>query len=158
MQLLLPPDIIERLIAALAQAGRREIGGILMGEHVSENVFRVKEITIQQYGGRTAAFSRSVVSILRPLHSFFKKNNQDYRRFNYLGEWHSHPSFVPEPSVTDCRTMRDIIEDPQVGAHFVVLLIVRLDLGNQLVGSVTIFQQGVPQFKGELMQECECAS
>src|ERR1044071_9748210 len=34
MQLLLPPEIVSRLVEVLTQVGAREIGGVLMGEHV----------------------------------------------------------------------------------------------------------------------------
>jgi len=41
MQLLLAPQIIKRLKRELRRAGGRESGGLLMGEHVSEEVFHV---------------------------------------------------------------------------------------------------------------------
>ena len=61
-----------------------------------------------------------------------KKNN--YQKFNYLGEWHSHPLFSVQPSNKDHHTMRELISDPKVGANFVVLLIFRLK-DNNLEGS-----------------------
>ena len=127
MQILLPPDIIQRLSAALGRAGVREIGGILMGEQIGENIFRVKNITVQQHGGSFAAFVRMVLDVIAPLTDFFRATNNNYTRFNYLGEWHCHPSFVPKPSSRDRETMRSIVDDPQVGANFAVLLIVRLN-------------------------------
>jgi hypothetical protein len=38
VRLLLPNDVAEKVMSALQDAGRREIGGVLMGEHVSESV------------------------------------------------------------------------------------------------------------------------
>lgn len=153
VQILLPPRIVQRLVPALVKAGTREIGGILMAEHVAENVFRIKEITIQQRGGSFAAFSRSIQSIITPLRNFFHMTHNDFRRFNYLGEWHSHPSFIPEPSSTDHQTMRNIIKDPHIGAHFVVLMIVKLNQMHELEGTATVYQPGRREFKGELVQE-----
>ncbi len=153
MQLLLPPKIGEQLVTALARAGTREIGGILMGEHLAENVFRVTNLTIQRHGGSFATFLRVVQDIIEPLRIFFRATNNNYQRFNYLGEWHSHPSFVPEPSPRDCQTMHDIIKDPNVGANFVVLLILKLNQKHQLEGSVTVYQPGGQEFRGDLIQE-----
>jgi hypothetical protein len=51
--------------------------------------------------------------------------------------------------------MRDIIEDPAVGAHFAVLLIVRLGQDLTLEGSVTIYQPGKREFRGNLILEHE---
>jgi hypothetical protein len=153
MQLLLPPDIVSRLVEALAQAGAREIGGVLMGEHVGVDAFRVKELTIQRKGGTFAAFIRIVTEILAPLRAFFDSTKHDYTRFNYLGEWHSHHSFALTPSGRDHSTMNDIVTDPQLGAHFVVLLLVKLGESDQVDGIVTVYQPGKFPFTGSVIQE-----
>jgi len=153
MQLLLPPDVVEKLVAALAKAAEREIGGIMMGEHVGEKVFRVKDLTIQHHGGSLAAFWRTVQDMITPLRNFFRATQQNFKRFNYLGEWHSHPSFLPEPSATDHKSMREMIEDPKLGANFVVLMVVKLNGAGQLQGSITVYQAGHQEFRGELIQE-----
>ncbi len=153
MHLHLPPEVVDRLVMALTRASRWEIGGILMGEHVAENVFRVKDLTVQYRGGTFASFRRAVQEAIGPLRRFFAGTNYDYRRFNYLGEWHSHPSFRPEPSPVDHSAMRMIIEDRIVGANFVVLMIVRLDEEGRLAGTVTVYLPGGATFGGQLIQE-----
>ena len=153
MQLILPREIRLQLETALREAGRREIGGILMAEHIAENTFRVRSLTIQRRGGSFAAFVRAVEAILGPLKNFFRQTDYNYTRFNYIGEWHSHPSFVPEPSGKDHQTMWSIIDDPQVGAFFVVLLVVKLDENGEFVGTVTVYQSDDPAFRGELIVE-----
>jgi hypothetical protein len=153
MQLLIPPEISQQLVDALRQTGRREIGGILMGEHIGLDTFRVKELTIQRKGGTFAAFVRIVTEILEPLRAFFDSTKHDYKRFNYLGEWHSHHSFVLAPSGRDHMTMYDIAIDPQLGARFVVLLLVRLDDHGQLEESVTVYQRNKKPFTCNIIQE-----
>lgn len=141
MRVLLPGDVAERLADALRDAGRRETGGVLMGEHVSEGVFRVKDLTVQRRG-TFASFVREVGTALAPLHRFFQETGHDYVRYNYLGEWHSHPSFTPEPSHKDSESMWRIVENPAVGANFAVLLIVRLASKGKLEGSATAYLPG----------------
>jgi [CysO sulfur-carrier protein]-S-L-cysteine hydrolase len=153
MKLLLPPEIIKQLIDALSQAGKREIGGILMGEHIGVDTFRVKRLTIQHKGGTFAAFVRIVAEILAPLRAFFDSTKHNYTRFNYLGEWHSHHSFALEPSDRDHMTMYDIVMNPEVGAHFVVLLLVKLNGDKHVDGSVTVYQPNRDSFTGSLIQE-----
>ena len=153
MQLLITPEISLQLVQALDQAGQREVGGILMGEHVGPNTFRVKEITIQRKGGTFAAFIRIVEEILAPLLAFFDVNKHDYTRFNYLGEWHSHHSFALVPSRRDHKTMYDIVMDPELGARFVLLLLVKPNHHGQLEGSVTVYQQNKAPFTGSIIQE-----
>ena len=110
-----------------------------MGQHVGENAFEVNDITIQQSGGSFASFARSIRGVLSSLKLFFRQTGRRYTEFNYLGEWHSHPSFLPHPSSRDSETMQEIVSDPQVGANFAVLMIVKLEASEQLLGTVTLY-------------------
>ena len=126
LTLILPPEIQADILLALRSCGRREVGGILMGEHLARDTFAVRGITIHKRGG-LAAFVRRIEDALAPLRSFFSRSNHEYSRFNYIGEWHSHPSFSPFPSARDDESMREIVQDDRVGANFAVLLIVKLE-------------------------------
>lgn len=105
-----------------------------MAEHVGLNEFVVRDITIHRRG-TFASFLRLIEEALATLNRFFEKTNRHYARFNYIGEWHSHPSFEPVPSGQDHRTMQDIVSDTSMGANFVVLVIVKLDISGNLVGT-----------------------
>jgi hypothetical protein len=153
VKLLLPFEHQNRLMEALQKAGVREIGGVLMGEHVAPDTFRVKSLTIQDHGGAFASFVRFLEQIVRPLAAFFKSTNHEYRRFNYLGEWHSHPSFVLVPSRTDIASMQEIVDDPNVGATFAVLLIVKRTPAGRLEGALTVFPAGRSHYPGEIAFE-----
>ena len=148
----MPSDVRGRLEGALRSAGRRETGGVLMGEHVSEGVFRVKDLTVQR-SGTFASFVREVGATLTPLRRFFRETGRNYNRYNYLGEWHSHPSFTTEPSCTDSESMWRIVEDPVVGANFAVLLIVRLGGEGKLEGSATAYLPGRRKLEASLVAE-----
>src|SRR5216684_7431718 len=130
--LILPPEVAEKMRAALHMAGNREIGGVLMAEHTGPNQFEVLDLTIHGRG-TIAYFFRKVEEAVTRLKSFFVRVNHDYVRFNYLGEWHSHPSFELEPSGKDDSSIRGIVEDGDVGANFVVLLIVKLANNGELL-------------------------
>lgn len=130
----LPVDMQQLLTAALAKAGSRECGGVLLGEHTGPNQFSVRSVTVQKPGA-VASFLRSMTGVLTAIQRYCNSNGNDYRRFNYLGEWHSHPLFSVMPSSRDHSTMVELATDREVGANFVVLLIVRLGAG-KLEGSV----------------------
>ncbi len=144
MQILLPDGVGQKLTKALKAAGNREIGGILMGEHILENVYRVKDLTIQTHGGTSVSFMRVMQGVFRPLQHFFHGTDYNFTRFNYLGEWHSHPAFAPQPSSLDSQTMWEIVEDSEVGANFAVLMIVRLDGAGSLEGTTTVYLPWTP--------------
>ena len=90
-------------------------------------------------GGTLLSSVRLVSSAVTALKKFFEKTNHDYTRFNYLGEWHSHPSFDSIPSRNDIFSMFEIINDREVNANFVVLIIVKLNKYCSLEGSATAF-------------------
>ena len=135
LTLILPPEQQKLLSAALRKAGRREVGGIMMGEHVGPNLFVVREMTVHRRGA-FASFVRRIEDAIGRLRSFFQETGYDYSRFNYIGEWHSHPSFAPFPSKTDDLSMLQIVQDESVGAHFVVLLIAKLGSEGELISTV----------------------
>lgn len=150
----LPPDIIQEMTQACLRAGRHETGGMLFGEHVGEDEFRVIEATVAGQGS-VASFLRVLTGGLARLDAFFRRTKRDYRRFNYLGEWHSHPSFALRPSPADDKAMFDIVEDPGTGARFAVSLIVKAERGQLEVAGYAYFpkearQETVVVTEGEL--------
>ena len=153
MKIHLPTDVQKKLIPALERAGNQEIGGVLMGEHIAEAEFRIVDLTIQEQFGSVAFFVRLVADIVKPLKGFFKRTGYNYRKFNYLGEWHSHPTFPPVPSQKDIQSMQEIVTDPDTGANFVILLIMQLKDGQEIEATVTTFLRDGKFFKCQLIKE-----
>jgi integrative and conjugative element protein (TIGR02256 family) len=108
-----------------------------MGEHLGNERFRVVKVSVQRSGGNQACFIRNPHDHRAELEEFFEETGRDYARFNYLGEWHSHPSFESLPSGTDIQTMQSIVEDPEVGVHFLVLIVCRLGAERRRVIELT---------------------
>lgn len=133
LRITVPHNIQDSLRSALLKAGNHECGGVLMAEHVGVNHFAVRELSVQKPGG-IASFVRSLTSAVRAIQSYCRTTGNNFTRFNYLGEWHSHPLFSVQPSSTDHATMRNLATDIRVGANFAVLLIFRLN-GGVLEGS-----------------------
>lgn len=149
LTLIVQPEMVTTIKGALKKAQSDEIGGILMAEHIGHNTFQICDITIQRRGS-FAAFFRKIDDAIGLLRQFFDRTNRDYRRFNYIGEWHSHPSFPPYPSGRDDQSMRDIIHDPSVGANFVVLMIVKLSPSDDVIGTVHTYLPGGQKLASKL--------
>jgi integrative and conjugative element protein (TIGR02256 family) len=126
VKLHLPASEVQRLKAFLRRAGSRESGGLLMGEQLAADEFRVLEFSFSGRSGSIVSFTRDMRSHRSTLEAFFRKTGREFRRFNYLGEWHSHPHFPVAPSGSDMAAMQAIVNDRSVGATFATLLIVRL--------------------------------
>jgi len=71
LNLILPPDISGEIKSALEKAGRLEIGGVLLGEHVGADEFVVRQITIHR-AGAIASFGRLIEDALGRITAFFQ--------------------------------------------------------------------------------------
>jgi len=142
MRIELAPDIEGRLRKALRSAGRREIGGMLFAEQLALSHFRVMDFSVDLYSGSHTSFRRDPRLHQEALNTFFDRTGRDFSRFNYLGEWHSHPTFSVHPSVEDAATMTELVTNDRTAIAFAVLLIVRLRFHFWLDRSCTIFARG----------------
>lgn len=121
----LPSNQRARLRKCLRRAGRREIGGILMGEQVAPDHFRIVDFSVDDKTGTAAHFVRSPEHHAEALEGFFRRTGSNFKRFNYLGEWHSHPSFPVRPSQEDISSMQSLVNGER-DIDFSALMIVRL--------------------------------
>ncbi|WMS87904.1 Mov34/MPN/PAD-1 family protein [Pleionea litopenaei] len=125
MKLLLPNNVMRKMRFHMLRAGRREIGGLIMGEELSEQTFRLVDFSVDSISGTRSSFVRDDKQHERALSNFFEKTGANYRRFNYLGEWHTHPSFSVHPSSQDIHAMQDLVSCSG-DVNFAVLFIAKL--------------------------------
>ena len=142
MSVSLAPDVESRLRRVLRQAGPREIGGMLFAEQLAPARFRLMDFSVDSSSGSHAHFRRDPVAHTAALNEFFDGTGRDFSRFNYLGEWHSHPSFSALPSLHDMETMQSLVENPDSEISFALLLIVRLRFWLLIDHSLTGFARG----------------
>ena len=139
MKLRIQQRTLEIWVNLLRKAGTKETGGILFGEHVDNDEFRLLEITKQRRKGDEVSFRRKPREAKRSLKKLRAAYDNDHTRFNYLGEWHSHPNAPAIPSRLDGETMQGLLADPKSDAHFLVLIIVRLNERDELELSANAF-------------------
>lgn len=140
MQVEVTDNVREKLRKALRAAGSREIGGVLMGEQIEPGHFRIVEMSLDSQTGGKAHFVRSSEAHVEALNAFFRETGDQYNRFNYLGEWHSHPRFPVTPSTQDVESMVGLVNGER-GIDFAVLLIVRLHWWRKIACSCTLFRR-----------------
>jgi proteasome lid subunit RPN8/RPN11 len=140
LTLKVPPEIAKQITLALSKNGNHECGGILMGEHTGEDHFTVRKVSIHRKG-TFSSFVRLIDEALDAMNAFWHEHKGDYKRFNYIGEWHSHPQFPEYPSPKDDESMVEIVNDDSVGANFAVLMVVKLN-GKRLVGTAHTYLPG----------------
>ncbi|NOX93597.1 MAG: hypothetical protein GXP04_00445 [Alphaproteobacteria bacterium] len=136
--------MIERWASDLKKAGHKEIGGVLFGEQISEGDFRIVEATRQRFFGGTAmTFNRRGGAARKEILALHKKFGGNPERFNYFGEWHSHPNAPALPSLQDETTMYNLLADQGEAVNFLVLIIVKLDQDARFhIGATTYLASG----------------
>lgn len=153
IEVVLPANVAVKLRRELRRAGDREIGGVLAGEDLGGGRFLVANLSVQRSGGGAAHFVRDPGTHRRFMRRFLARTGNDYTRFNYLGEWHSHPSFPALPSGTDLRQMQGLIEERGQPANFLVLLVVKLSRGGEIEATAHAFRRGAQGVQARVTRE-----
>lgn len=129
----------ERGGLGLPYTGLIEAGGLMVGEHVGENAFRVTDVSLtigepNRYYLDPADHESFVGA--------FRAKCPDAARFGLIGSWHSHPSGEPQPSARDLQTLKATMAHPSTDLAFKVLLIVCRDTDGQLqLGGVVLTRE-----------------
>jgi proteasome lid subunit RPN8/RPN11 len=140
---------IRKLRHELAAAGSNEIGGVLAAEQVGDGRFLVVDLSVQR-NGTSSHFVRDPVQHREFIRRFHARTGYQPDRFNYLGEWHSHPSYPTIPSKDDFRQMQTLVEDEEQKSTFLVLMIVKLDMDEKIWGSTYGFRPAFLPVRGRL--------
>ncbi|WP_436083061.1 Mov34/MPN/PAD-1 family protein [Pararhizobium sp. LjRoot235] len=127
--------------AMLARAADREIGGILMARQIRPGHYQIVDFSVDELTGERAHFVRDHVFHNAFLDAFFERTGYDYENYNYIGEWHSHPRLPIVPSLTDLKTMEDLVNGER-DIPFAVLLVVRSDTPREFLAMATFHQRG----------------
>lgn len=126
MKLTIPYEQVDSIRTALEKAGAKEIGGQIYGEQIAPSDFLGSDFTFQKRPGTISRFLVDLVQAASDALAFFDRTRHQYTRFNYIGEWHSHPSFAVRPSNTDVQTMRELVASQNFEGQFALLLICKL--------------------------------
>ena len=127
MRIRIDSQTIDYWMKHLTRAGPREIGGVLFGEQLDEGYFRIVEATRQRFGrGTYNLFLRRGAQARKKILALHRRYGGRPERFNYLGEWHSHPNALAIPSTRDEMTMSQLLEDQAGAVNFLVLVVVRI--------------------------------
>lgn len=140
---------VRKLKRELRAAGQNEIGGVLAAEQIADGRFLVVDLSVQR-NGTHSHFERDPVQHREFIRRFHERMGHKPERFNYLGEWHSHPAYPAMPSDVDFCQMQYLVEDVEQKSSFLVLMIVKLGLNGALRGSAYGFRPRLAPLRGRL--------
>lgn len=144
LRLILHPDQLRLLSDELARAREREIGGVLVGEQIAPDAFRLVDLSVQRSGGTASCFVCEPAQHQPFLDDFFARTDGNFSRFNYLGEWHSHPRFPAAPSEPDLRQMQALVDEEPAFRPFAILMVVRLAARTRVELCPLVFRSHFP--------------
>ena len=132
--------IIDDWVKDLKRAGPREIGGVLFGEQLGEGYFRIVEAPSDPFEiGTCDRFCRGTAQARKAILSLHRRYGGRPERFNYLGEWHSHPNALALPSARDEMTMTQLLADQVGTVNFLMLVVVRISHEGALEISARVY-------------------
>jgi integrative and conjugative element protein (TIGR02256 family) len=138
----LSSEVKNKIKETLLHHGINEIGGIIIGRKEAEEYFKIIDvsISIEEKSLSFYRFFKSARKSQKLLNKHFK-NKTGY----YIGEWHSHPSFSLNPSITDAATMFGIVRNSKMNINFCLLLIVKL-MDDELLYKAFFFHKDLDNF------------
>ncbi|MGX9353497.1 Mov34/MPN/PAD-1 family protein (plasmid) [Shimia sp. W99] len=151
LSLTIPPAQWNAMRGCLEIGGLREIGGWLVAEQLAPGKFELVGFTVDLDAGTRNRFASLPAKHGAQLDGILAANVERSGRVDYLGEWHSHPTFPPVPSDIDIAAMTKMVEES--GPSFAALLIVRLLGAAVLQATITTFQRGLPPEQGQLITD-----
>lgn len=113
-------NVVERLQKHRQTTGTSESGGLLLGFRRSPHL-HVTACTEPYTGDRCSIFSfyrRDKLHQNRAIQFWSSTQETGY----YLGEWHTHPTAVPKPSITDLSQWSELMNSP-LGIDLLFLIV-----------------------------------
>lgn len=149
LSLTVPRSQLAKLQIHLKQGGNREIGGWLVAEQTAPGKFELVGFTVDLEAGTRDRFDSLPEPHSQQMDRILLENSGRAGRVDYLGEWHSHPTFPPIPSEIDVASMTDMVENSR--PSFAALVIVRLMGNASIQATITTFQRGQLPETGQLI-------
>jgi integrative and conjugative element protein (TIGR02256 family) len=133
---------VSQLLKMCARAGVQETGGILVGFYTESHncavITAVSDAPSDSHSGHNW-FHRGTNGLQRWLNHLWNREKQ-----YYVGEWHFHPFFYPNPSQIDINQMQKIGDSYSYQCPEPLLLIISSDPTTQWDMKVYIFPRNHP--------------
>ena len=147
LKVVLENTIIQSLLSAGRKHLPKEYGGILIGRYDEERTtaYIVKSLEPKAFQNSTHSFVRKTQGLRGHLIDLY---NQKPSLF-YLGEWHTHPGGVPQPSVTDVQTLIQLAKSHEVKIKNPLMMIIGLTTRSSSIGLFVHYQNKIHKYELE---------
>ena len=141
MKIIVQKEVRIKIQNKLNKSRSNESKGACFAFRMSNDCYLIEDVFISKEKG-TFCFSNLKINFRykRFEKNYFRKHNFDYLNHNYIGDWHSHPSFECKPSNYDKKEAFEELK--KSNANFLIQLILKMDKG-QLVGRCFLYQEHI---------------
>ncbi|HHX70090.1 MAG TPA: hypothetical protein GX708_18830 [Gallicola sp.] len=126
-----------------------ETKGALFAKRIDDETFEIEKVYFEPNVGSFAFVklynNRTYKKFCK---NYFDKHVGEYHIHNYLGDWHSHPSFSCTPSSYDVKEVEEDLK--KSNAKFLVQIILK-DQNNKLVGNAFYYNENISAKKIDLI-------
>lgn len=139
MTIEIPKPISELLKRELEVMNQNETRGSFFAERVNGALFKVNDVYFSKKRG-TFSFIKMLIGdeYKKFQKNYHKKYFFEYEKYNYIGDWHSHPSFSCLPSSYD---IAEAIDDfKKSNANFIIQIIIKIE-NDKLVGNAFLYDK-----------------
>jgi proteasome lid subunit RPN8/RPN11 len=149
--LIIPKKIRNDIYEYVNKYSPNETKGALFAEKLDDETYKVEAVYFEKKVGTFAFVTLFNNERYKKFcANYFNKYKNQYEIHNYIGDWHSHPSFSCVPSLYD---KNEVIKDlKNSNANFLIQLIVKIEK-NCLVGNAFLYNNQVTALKIKLIIE-----
>jgi len=151
MKIFVPQKITNAIQETIRKTQPKEIKGAFYAKQNNDESFSIDGLFVSEYIGTNFFCKLLIDKRYRDFEKrYFKERNYEYKKYNYIGDWHSHPEFACIPSLYDINEANDDLK--KSNANFVVQFIFKLEDG-VLIGSAFLFNKKFSSEKINLIIE-----
>jgi len=151
LEIIIPAKITSLIKKHIDKYSPLETKGALFAEHLGDNIFKIDSVYLEPKPGTTTYVKLVVNRVYQAFqNSFHKKHQYHFSKFNYIGDWHSHPLFECIPSSFDVEEVQKDLKNSN--ANFLVQLILKVNQ-DKLIGNAFYYSNQVSAKKIHLVIE-----
>ena len=147
--IIIPKRIRKIIYENVKKHSPNETKGALFACKKDDSTFEIEDIYIEPSVGSFAFVKLyNNKSYKRFCQKYFSKHEDEDNVHNYIGDWHSHPSFSCYPSSYDKQEVEEDLR--QSNALFLIQIILKIE-HNKLIGNAFLYNKDCSAYKIKLI-------
>lgn len=147
MKIIIPKNFSNKIFERIKETAPNETKGALFAQKINDNLYVVDDVYFEKKVGSFAFVELYNNKIYQQFQrKYHEKHNNDFKNHNYIGDWHSHPSFECYPSGFDQLEVQADLQ--QSNARFLIQTILKIK-DDKLVGNCFLYNDIVNALKIE---------